>query len=136
MTTDLDENRNGELVRDSPEPGRAASEMRLGDARGDRTRLGSLGAASLWVFLSFMYGAYLGVLALPGLVPAVALMVRGQSRRVLQGSVALGIIATALGLWAVMNTTSDNPIELAGFVVVPVAATIYAFVALAYSDQH
>ena len=82
-----------------------------------------------------MYGAYLGVLALPGLIPAIALIVRGQSSRVLQGCVVLGIIATALGVWAVFNTTSDNPIELAGFVVVPVAATIYAVVALASMDQ-
>ena len=96
----------------------------------DRTRLASVGAGFLWVFLTFMYGAYLGVLALPGLIPAIALFVRGHSNHVLAGSVGLGMLATVLGVWTYFATTSDNRIELAGFVIVPVAATIYVLVAL------
>jgi hypothetical protein len=96
----------------------------------DRTRLASLAAASLWAFLTFTYAPFVGLLAVLGLPPAIALVGWGRNRRVLQACVALGVVATLVGIGTFLGTTSDNRLELAGFVIVPVAAAIYSLVAL------
>jgi hypothetical protein len=101
----------------------------------DRTRLTVLAAACLWAFLAVLYAPFVGVLALVALPPAVALLGWGRNRRVPQTCVGLGAVATLLGIWTFSRSTSDNRLELAGFVIVPVAATIYSAIALRWISR-
>jgi len=95
-----------------------------------RTRLVARGAACLWLALTGMYSLALGPLALPGLVPAVALLVRGASRSVLQGSAVFGLLAAVLGAAVYQGTTLEFRFEVVGVVVLPVAIIVSSCFAL------
>ena len=95
----------------------------------DRSRVAVIGSACLWLFLTGLYATSISVLALPGLVPALALLHRGQGVRVLVSSLAAGLLATAFGAWVVSTAIPSDPVGLAGFVIVPLAATTYSYIA-------
>ena len=91
-----------------------------------RTKLVARCAAILWLALTGMYALVFWPFALPAVVPIVALVARPESRRVLQGSAILGLIATALGVIAYQNTTADLRLNLIGVIVLPLAITLFS----------
>jgi hypothetical protein len=97
----------------------------------ERTTTAAAGAGCLWAVFASLYGFYVGPIALIGLLPAIPLLVRGRDPRVLQLSVVLGIIGTLLGIATFAGSTrvGDDP-GLAAFVIVPIAATVFATVGL------
>ena len=95
----------------------------------DRSRVAVIGSACLWLFLTALYATFISVLALPGLVPALALLLRGQSSHVLAASIAAGLVAAALGAWVMSTAIPTDPVGLASFVIVPLAATTYSYIA-------
>jgi hypothetical protein len=95
-----------------------------------RTKLSAVCGAVLWLVLTGMYVTAAGLFAFLGLIPVAALLVRGENRRVLQGSVVLGVVAAVLGVVFYQTTTAAWRFEVVGVIVLPMAITLYSGVAL------
>jgi hypothetical protein len=95
-----------------------------------QTKLAARCAACLWLALAGMYATVFWPFAVPWLMPFAALLVRPASRRVLQASSILGLLAAGLGVAAYQGTTANWRFEVIGVIVLPIAITLYSCFAL------
>lgn len=102
-------------------------------ATNHRSTIAVTGAAILWAMVG-MYALGAGPLALIGLLPVIALALRPRSVWAPVVSMAFSLAATLVGVAVFLGSTSGNRIELVGFVLIPIAATVFSAIGWASRD--
>jgi hypothetical protein len=82
--------------------------------------------AILWLLGVGMYFLFISVYALVGLVPAVLLLWQRNSPVAYVASALAGVGCAILGIAAMLGWTAASQVDLAGFVIVPVAIILYS----------